>query len=495
MRKALPVCLVTLAGCAGRTEAAPPRPNVLLIVIDTLRADRLSFLGCARENAPFLASLAQEGLVFENARSAGPWTVPGTASLMTSLYPFQHGLVDGFDIWAAEDEIAESLVNRLPDEIETIPELFQALGYRTFGVSANRLVGFEMGFDGGFERFVSVRDLDAAAVNAHVLDWLRPVLDGADERPWFVYLHYFDPHDNYQQREPWYDVDGLEAPDEESASRFARFRAEIRREEEEDPEYAQELADRSAHMVEFEEGTRPQEPARAAIDRMLAAYDSEIRYLDGHLRDLFSELGDLDDTVVVVTSDHGEEFLDHGAFGHGGNLHDEVLRVPLLLRLPGENRPRGRVAENVSTMDLLPTFRALLDLPHSPRDQGRSLLGARARDRLVCSVRLDWPGPTSDDFDDPDARSEEFSAVSGREKVIFSDTRDHSEYRLFDLAQDPGERRSLAGERPARVLELRAAVDRLAHDLPRWERHFESARIDQSIRAHMAGIGYAGKDE
>src|SRR5262249_29587559 len=142
----------------GRSEAAPPRPNVLLIVVDTLRADRLSFHGCARENAPFLASAAQEGLVFENARSAGSWTIPATASLMTSLYPFQHGLVDAFDSHAAEDEIAESLVNRLPDEIETIPKLFHSLGYRTFGVSANRLVGFEMGFDGGFERFVSEED-------------------------------------------------------------------------------------------------------------------------------------------------------------------------------------------------------------------------------------------------------------------------------------------------------------------------------------------------
>jgi hypothetical protein len=353
-------------------------------------------------------------------------------------------------------------VNRLPDEIETIPELFQALGYRTFGVSANRLVGFEVGFDGGFERFVSEEDLDAAAVNAHVLDWLIPVLHRADERPWFVYLHYFDPHDNYRQREPWYDVDGLEAPGEESASRFARFRAEIRR------------APRSTACW-------PPTTARSATWTSSCATSSP-------------SSGTSTTPCVVVTADHGEEFLDHGNFGHGQNLHDEQVHVPLVLRLAGESRPRGRIAENVSTMDLLPTFRALLDLPPSPRDQSRSLLEPRARDRLVCSARLHWPGPTSEDFDDPDARSEEFSAVSGREKLIFSDTRDHSEYRLFDMDEDPGERRSLAGERPARVLELRAAVDRLEHDLSRWERHFENARIDQGIPAHMAGIGYAGED-
>jgi len=468
---------------------------VLLVVIDTLRADRLSFHGCARENAPFLAALAERSLVFTNARSAGSWTVPATASLMTSRYPFQHGLVDAFEAEASEEEIAESRVNRLPDELETIAELFQAHGYRTLGVSANRLVGLEMGFGAGFERFASEHDLDAAAVNAQILAWLGPEPAGEDDAPWFVYLHYFDPHDNYRERAPWYDVDGLEPPDAGSTSRFARFRAEIRGEEEEDPEYALELADWSAHFVQRAQAERPAEPPAAAIDRMLAAYDSEIRHLDENLRALFAALGGLDDAVVVITADHGEEFLDHGDFGHGQSLYDELVHVPLLVRLAGEDARRGRVSTPVGTMDLLPTFRALLGAPPASGDQGRSLLGPLQEDRLVCSARLDWPAPGSEDEQNPDARAETYAAVRGHEKLVFSDSRDHTEYRLYDLERDPGEHRNLAGERPARALELRTAVDRLVRDLPRARRVSETARIDAGIRAHMRGLGYAGGDD
>ncbi len=489
---ALPLVLLCAPSCS-RPSAPPPRPNVLLVVIDTLRADRLPFYGCERDSAPFLGELAKQSRVFESAWSAAPWTVPAMASLMTSVYPFQHGLVDGFDIWAPEEELAESPVNKLPGELETVPELFKSRGYRTFGVSANVMVGFELGFDGGFDRFVSLRDMDAATVNATLSGWREEILDPGATEPWFVYLHYFDPHDNYNQREPWFDVEGLEAPDLDSASRFARFRAEIRLEEKEDPEYAEELARMSEHFIERAEGEKPPEEApSAAIDRMLAAYDSEIRYLDEYLRELFAQLDPNGNAAVIVTADHGEEFLDHGEFGHGQSLYNELVRVPLLLHLPGPDHPTGRVSAHVSTMDVLPTCRELLGAPPSPRDQGRSLLGARRADRTVCSARLNWSAPASEDDADGAAPEEEFAVVSGRDKLVFSDAGNRSVYRLFDLAEDPGERTSHAGTRAARVLELRAELDRLARELPRWERTFGSWLIDDAIRAHMRGTGYAG---
>jgi choline-sulfatase len=474
-------------GC-GETRAAPPRPNVVLVVVDTLRTDRLPFHGCARDNAPFLGELAASGLVFERAHSAGAWTVPSTASLMTSVYPFQHGVVEGFEIEAPEDD-PDAPVNLLPEDLETIPELFRAAGYRTFGVSGNALVGPEMGFARGFDRYFAEHDLDAATVNSILLEWRDEILDPEARRPWFVYLHYFDPHDNYRSREPGYDVDGLEAPDAESPIRFARLRAEIRFEEGDDPEYAEELAKWSANFIEYAEGEARTGPPRATIDRMLAAYDSEIRFMDEHLRTMLGELGALEDAVVVVTADHGEEHLDHGDIGHGQNLHDELVHVPLVVRLPGADRPVGRVAANVSTMDLLPTFRALLGRPPSAQDQGRDLLGPRREDRAVLSMRLRWPYPDSED--DPEA---EYGVVIGPEKLIYSDDGNRSVYRLFDLSEDPRERHSLAGDRPQRVLELREEMERALEGLPRRERVISTVAIGAGIRAHMGGIGYAGEE-
>ena len=496
---ARPLLLPALAilACAfscGEPRPVPARPNVLLVVADTLRADRLPMYGCERDNAPFLGELAERSLVFESAWSPAPWTVPATASLMTSVYPLQHGVVDAFEPDADEDERAEMRVNRLPDGVETLAEMFRDHGYRTFGVSANALVGMEMGFHRGFDRFVALAFVDADVVNAALFEWVDEITDPAATAPWFVYLHYFDPHDNYVQRSPWFDVAGLEAPDEDAASAFARVRGMIRREEVEDLEYAEELADWSTHFVERRGADPPEEAPSAAIDRMFAAYDSEIRFLDEHIRQAFARLDPEGTAAVVFTVDHGEELLDHAEIGHGQSLYNELVRVPLLVRTPGPDAPTGRVSTHVSTMDVLPTFRELLGAGPSPQDQGASLLGELSDDRTVFSMRMDWPSPGAYGYGAAAAREEEGAVVQGRDKLIFRDEERFTLTQLVDLATDPNEAGNQSGGRAARAAELRERYERLAEELPRWERTFGTAVVDDELRAALVELGYTGDD-
>jgi arylsulfatase A-like enzyme len=309
-----------LGTLAAHTRATR-RPNVVVILVDTLRADHLPTYGYARDTAPFLQTLAREGVVFENAWSTSSWTAPATASLFTSLYPQEHGVVHGLD-HAEEGPGGRRLVNRIPEGVETLAEMFKAAGYRTFGVSDNAHVSRETGFDQGFDEFESATGATAERLHKWVRDHRAKMAAG----PYFLYVHYVEPHEPYLPREPWY-------------SEYAR--------------------DGRAH------------PTHA---KFVDAYDSEIRSLDDGLARLYRACGWADDTVVIVTSDHGEEFGDHGGGGHAHTLYDEVLRVPLVVHgLPGA--VARRIDEPVSLVDVQPTLRDLAGGAPDPRAEGVSLLG------------------------------------------------------------------------------------------------------------------------
>jgi arylsulfatase A-like enzyme len=315
--------VVGLFTLAAHTRA-PRRPNVVVVLIDTLRADHLPFHGYPRDTAPFLSSLAEGGVVFDHAWSTSSWTAPATASLFTSLYPQEHGVVHGLDrtVTGAPAGSGNRLVNRIPAAVQTVAEMFHDAGYLTLGVSDNAHVSRETGFDQGFDEFESATGATAERLHKWVRDH-RPRMTA--HQPYFLYVHYVEPHEPYLPREPWY-------------SAFAKDDV--------------------------------QHPSHA---RFVNAYDSEIRSLDDGLGRLYRACGWSEDTVLVVTSDHGEEFGDHGGGGHAHSLYSELLHVPLLVHgLPGAV-PR-RVDEPVSLIDVLPTLRELVGLPADPRAEGVSLL-------------------------------------------------------------------------------------------------------------------------
>ena len=308
-----------------RLTGERPRPNVVVVLIDTLRPDYLGFYGYEKEYAPFLAELAQKGVVFERAFSTSSWTAPSTASLFTSLYPPQHGITEGFLMHRNRnkrraDEGAETIaLNRLPSEVRTLPEVFQSMGYKTFGLTANINIGDEIGFSRGFDRFQREHDASADFFLEQLTQWRGEI---SQSKPFFLYLHMNDVHLPYHKREPYY------------------------------------------------------EEQKGRLNNRRARYLSEVAYADEYLRKIYDTLELGKDSIVVVLSDHGEEFRDHGGLAHQDKLYIELNRVLMMIHAPALGLEPRRVALNVSLIDVLPT---LVDLAGGGQEEG-------AADRMGLSL-------------------------------------------------------------------------------------------------------------
>jgi len=395
-------------GCGSEPRQPAAREagvhDVVLIVLDALRADALPFYGYEKQTAPFLDELASRSLVFEEARSTSSWTAPATASIFTSAHPDEHGVVTG--IWAyreLQDSGSEIKINRMRRRLETLPEFMREQGYATFGVSSNPNITGKMGFRRGFDHFEMAIYTGSSVGRApylvdRVLTWRREIRAAPKS---FVYVHFMDPHEPYFRNEKWM------APDEPPT---------------EDP---------------FE-------------DR--AAYDSEIRFVDQEIARLLREL-DLPDPIIIVTADHGQEFEDHGGLGHGFSLYSELTRVPLLIHLPGEDAPRGRVEGRASLLDIFPTLRELVGAPPAESARGVSLVrngeAQAPPDRpLFASRLLRVPGREV---------WSKHAIVNGGMELILTEPRGEPE--LYDVESDPGQRRDLAEARPADVERLRGQLE------------------------------------
>ncbi len=291
--------------------------NVVVIVIDTLRPDKLDAYGYEKETAPFITKLSKKSVLFENTYAASSWTSPATASIFTSLYPFQHKVLMGILAHInAKKKYPDIQIDKIPEEIETMPEIFKKAGYSTFAISDNFNIGKKQGFDRGFDKMITNEYKGAEHVNKDLLSWKEEILKS---KKYFLYLHYMDPHGPYHGREPWY----------------------------KHPE------------------NRKQVP--------LVAYDSEISYVDDHIRKVYEEFGWDKNTVIVITADHGEGLWDHGRQGHGFSLYREEIQIPLIIHIPDGLKGK-RVSTNVGSIDILPTLRAIIGLPESKSDEGWSLL-------------------------------------------------------------------------------------------------------------------------
>ena len=433
---------------------------MLVISIDTLRADHLDAYGYERETSPSLTRLARDGALFENSYSQSSSTVPTHASLFTGRFPFQHGAYH-VGLAVADDEV-------------TLAELFSQAGYRTFAaVSSVRFrgkTGFDQGFD-VFERFDGLEKNDrSAAVTTRVLEWIA-----ADDGPWLGFVHYFDPHQPYAPPEPW----------------RTRWHAGLPRPQ----------PDGTSDYLYFFDGPDKKVPPDV-LAYLRALYDGEIRFLDVQLRRLFASLAPLapeaggSGTLIVITSDHGEEFKEHGGLSHSRRLHEELVRVPLIFWWPERISAGTVVSRPVQTVDVLPT---VLDLAAVPRPQG---LAGRSRAAEILS-----PGHAPGE--PPDVRpagdpvlaqiAESRWALTaeldgGRFKYV---ARDDAPHRLFDLATDPGERRDLLHEREEVATKLRALAVEIGVDAAARTRAPESRLepVPEALRERLREIGYVEEAE
>lgn len=430
--------------------AAPPvldRPSILLVTIDTLRADHLPFYGYTRDTAPFLSTLAGASTTYANAYSTSSWTVPAVASMVTGVYPHSHGAIHGF---VKDDKVARQ--EALPSSLPVLAESLQQLGYRTFGVVANLHLDRQFGFARGFDRFRCVGFTSADRVNATALQW-REQLDVA-RGPVFLWLHYFDPHHQYHDRQPFFDA--FKPP---SAECIAQVR---------NTTFEQIVA----------KWMKTPDPSVAPL--VQSHYDSEIRYVDQHLRALFHELPFLDRCFAVFTSDHGEEFLDHGTTGHGLNLYNETVRVPLVVRPPGGGAPAYRT-DTVSLIDVAPTILAAAGGTAPAEWQGAVIVDRHGSpvphpDRMVLSDLA------------RNRRLPRKGALAGsRWKIVVNI--DTGVAELFDLRRDPRERVDLAADNARLVGAFFARLDALIRSLPPAPDTVTHA-VDEQTAEQLRLLGY-----
>lgn len=333
-----------LAACGSASEGeGTRRPDVIFVCMDTVRADHLGCYGHDRDSSPNLDALAERSILFADASATACWTKPSVPSYLTGTYPLQHGVYRG----SARDATG-TRSDALPEAAWTIAEAFSEAGYQTGAFVRNAQLRHGLGFEQGFDVYLDEAG-DARKIRWQAEDWL----DGRDrERPYFLYLHFLDAH--------WpYDI-----PDE-AAERWAT------------PEgielFRREGLNDAINDGEFE-------PSPEQLADLLALYDGAIRYIDDQLGLLFNELeqeGTLENTVICVLSDHGEEFLEHGRIGHGHALHETLLQVPWILHVPEE--PAFVVNRPVSLVDVFPTVMTAARLAPSS-DRTAAIVGV---DRLV----------------------------------------------------------------------------------------------------------------
>jgi arylsulfatase A-like enzyme len=344
-----------LLGCGA--DGSPP-PHLVVVVVDTLRADHLGAYGYPRPTSPHFDQLAEGGTVFENARAPSSWTKPSVGSLFTSRWPSEHGAV--------------SFAQQLAAELPTLAELLAGAGYRTVGVSANFVHVSEVtGFARGFESFealpVALEDDESgdllgrafgersgvrlrAPHGPEVNQAVARMLGASDPRPLFLYVHYMEPHAPY-------------APPEDLRDVFSRDRGGAKL------ATSDEVVDLARARTSL-----PARQQRWLVD----LYDAEIAAADRALGELvawLAEQGYWKDTVLAVVSDHGEELSDHGGWFHGLTLHDEVLRVPFLLH-DARAQQGSRRRDAVDLLDVPTTLLALARVSPAPGMEGRALLAA-----------------------------------------------------------------------------------------------------------------------
>lgn len=410
-------------------EAAPAAFNVLLIGVDTLRADRMSAFGYSRATTPALAALAEEGVRFSETRSQAPWTLPSFSSTLTSLYPSSHGAGrGGHDEWEGIDPTTLALA-----------EVLARNGYETAGIVANGLISPRYGLDQGFDSYRSAWAMESVAQDApRVIDFVSSHV----ATPWLLFWHIMDPHLPYDAPAEFREA----FADDARAGQFGGSRPNVP---------FQVLDPRPGRRWFAHEGP-PQPPALTADEAKYVSdyYDAELAEMDaavGRVLDAVRASGQWERTIVAFVADHGEGLNDHGHYHHGYTLFDDQVHIPMLVRIPG--RHVGEVVTRpVAAIDLAPTLLGALGIPEPASFQGVDRLAPGAPEGGHFFIEY----PTYDS-------SAQKAWVEGRFKYMH-DPLFHTE-ALYDTVADPGELDDVAAKHPDVVARARAALDafRLEH--------------------------------
>ena len=461
---------------AAELIGSPAAPQgVILIMIDTLRKDHLSMYGYERDTTPTLKKMASEGTLFLDNISQATWTKVATPSIMTSLYPQSHRVFDSPD--------------RLSAAAVTLAEVYREAGYATVSFPSNGFTGRSTNLHQGFEVVHEAGSLNLDGISKSA----RPVVDGAtdwlerhQDTPYFMFLHLYDPHSDFEPRAPyntmWADP-------------------ELKEEHEEQRKKALDFAKEQGHDRQFNELPHPVDFEGTGTDPV-AWMEYEKQWYDGSIRGLDSEvarllerldsLGIADDTLIAVVADHGEELHDHGQMGHGFAAYGEIANVVMMLHRPRYIPAGVRVEETTRSIDLMPTLLKLSGLPVPDGAQGQSVLpliaayrNASGDEALAAAVDLGWenrPAVTEEhkrDEDDEDD-DESFAVVFEGWKLIHNTkTVSKREFELFDHRNDPLDANDLADANDD-------IVEKLKTELAYWRREVTDAALPEDSSEGMS---------
>jgi arylsulfatase A-like enzyme len=461
-----PLLLLALFVLACSEPVPQPRPNVVLIVMDTTRADHLSLYGYDRDTTPHLASFAGEAILFDHAYATSPWTVSSHASLFTGLLPVTHQ--------ATQENL------RLDSELETLAELLGRAGYETAAFTNNMWISKVTDLSRGFDEVAALwrtkgeaeGDGGRHATNRAVLRWLS---ERDQDRPFFVFINYMEPHWPFRAPKAYRDrfLSGVDA----SLVKRSRF---------------------SAVRWYHQKGRR-------APDEVLAArvglYDTALAVLDDVLNDLLGALREVvsfDDTLIIVTADHGENLGDHGHMGHSFALYDSTLRIPLLIRRPGRKESGTVRTDPVQLTDLFVTIAKAADIgPLDERVTGVDLMADSApADRPIVGEYY-YPGTFLGRFPKTRAAEEAIAPFKrrirsiqiGPDKLIWgSDGRNE----LYRTAVDPHETDNRIDRDPERARLLEAKLDEIVEQLSRSITVPQPpiSEMDPEVISELRALGY-----
>jgi len=455
---ALALALGPGLGLAGCTQPSPP--DVLLVTLDTTRADRLGPYGHTGARTPALDGLARDAFLYERAYAPSSWTLPSHASLFTGLLPMQHGAQ------TAPEGDAQTLgytVRPLAERFATLAERLAAAGYQTAAVVAGPALRRELGVAQGFAHYDDDLSGPARAVHGRraeeVADAAIARLASFDAGPWFLFVNFFDPHAPYRPPPPF----DAGVPDADTGRLTAALVERL----------AADAGDPAAPRPSWQE---------RALAAMRAGYDAEIAYMDHHLGRLLDAAlagprGDA--TLVVVTSDHGESFGEHDYVSHGAHLYEDNVRVPLIVRPPGGG-PGERVARPVPNRAVFAEILAAAGLAPPPT-----------------APRLDAPPPRiATEVGASDANVRLFGSFFDRRlhalyeppwKLIVSSRGD---LELYHLARDPAETRDLHASEPDTTRRLRRTLDEVVRAHPPLYDADARAELDPDTERALRELGY-----
>lgn len=431
----------------------PALPNVLVISIDTLRADHLGCYGYSRATSPHLDALVQRGVLFERAYSSAPWTLPSYGSLFTGLLPADHraGIVtEREDAWGRDVEPAKGTAELLRRDVPTLAEIMSQRGYRTAGFVSNPFLGSAAGVARGFQSYTSYQYNAQTGVDL-ALEWIG----ARSSARWFVFLHVIDPHLPYAPPRPF------------------------------DTQFSKQSIDELKDWPPGLDQLRTGNPDAALKQMCVDQYDGEVAFVDaqiGRLLETLKSAGQLDDTLVVLHSDHGEEFWEHGSCDHGHTQYDELLHVPFALVWP-KKLPAKRVHTRVRTLDLLPTIAELIGVA-APKDiEGKSLLtvidGRESADRDTISEAI------------MHGKIETKALIQGKEKLIASGSAFDV---LFDLEADPIEQADHTAKAPDVVKAMRERLRQHHEKAKASAKSSAPLQLDAGAAHRLATNGYVGVD-